>query len=56
MKTFTRFLDVPAGASYLGSENGDGSLEEEIAEYVEDAFEPACYLDADGIRHFFDLG
>lgn len=55
MKTYYRFLDVPAGASYLGSSYGDGSISEELADYVDAANEPARYLDADGISHFFDL-
>jgi len=55
MKVFKRFLDVPAGASYLGSSHADGSIEEEIFDYVDAAFEPACYIDADGITHYFDL-
>lgn len=55
MKTFRQFSDVPAGASYLGSEHGDGSISEELADYIEAANEPARYLDGDGISHFFDL-
>ena len=55
MKKYTRFADVPAGASYLGSENGDGSMDENLADYIEDANEPACYTDDDGVRHYFDL-
>lgn len=55
MKTYTKFLDVPAGASYLGSEEGDGSMSEELADYIDAANEPARYKDGDGINHYFDL-
>ena len=55
MKTYAKFIDVPAGASYLGSEHADGSIEEEIFDAVDAAFEPACYRDKEGVRHYFDL-
>jgi len=55
MKTYTRFLDVPSSASYLGSDNGDGTMDENLADYVEDAFEPAVFRDSEGVRHYFDL-
>jgi len=55
MKVFTRYRDVPAGASYLGSEHGDGSMDENLADAVDAAFEPAFYRDGEGIRHYFDL-
>jgi hypothetical protein len=55
MKVFSRFRDVPAGASYLGSEHGDGSMDENLADAVDAAFEPACYRDGDNVRHYFDL-
>lgn len=55
MKTYKKFSDVPVSASYLGSSDGSGCISEELADYVEAANEPACYLDADGISHFFDL-
>jgi hypothetical protein len=55
MKTYTRFLDVPTRASYLGSEEGDGFMSEELADYVDAANEPARYKDAEGVSHYFDL-
>jgi hypothetical protein len=55
MKTYKRFLDVPASASYLGSSDGDGCISEELADYVEAANEAAVYVDADGLSHYFDL-
>ena len=55
MKKFTKFSDVPAGASYIGSTYGDGTLDENLADYIEDAIQPASYTDADGVTHYFDL-
>jgi hypothetical protein len=55
MKSYARYRDVPAGASYLGSEHGDGSMDENLADAVDAAFELACYRDAEGMRHYFDL-
>ena len=55
MKTYTNFSDVPVSASYIGSEEGDGTMSEDLADYIDAANEPAVYTDADGIRHFFDL-
>jgi hypothetical protein len=56
MKKFNKFSDVPAGASYIGSSYGDdGTLDENLADYIEDAIQPALYTDADGVTHYFDL-
>jgi hypothetical protein len=55
MKIFKQYRDVPAGASYLGSEHGDGSMDENLADAVDAAIEPAFYRDGEGIRHYFDL-
>lgn len=55
MKIYAKFSDVPAGASYLGSEHGDGSMDENLADAIDAAFELVCYRDAEGIRHYFDL-
>ena len=46
---------APARASYLGSEHGDGSMDENLADAVDAALEPACYRDAENVRHYFDL-
>jgi hypothetical protein len=56
MKTYRRFIDVPMRASYIGSTNGDGSIEEEVADHVDCAWEPVCYVDDDGVKHYFDIG
>ena len=56
MKKFTKFSDVPAGASYIGSSYGDdGTLDENLADYIEDAIQPASYTDSEGVTHYFDL-
>lgn len=55
MKIFKQYRDVPAGASYLGSEHGDGSMSEELADVIAAAIEPVAYRDEEGIRHYFDL-
>jgi hypothetical protein len=55
MKIYTKYIDVPAGASYLGSEHGDGSIDENLADAIDAAIEPACYRDDDNMGHYFDL-
>jgi hypothetical protein len=55
MKIYTKYIDVPAGASYLGSEHGDGSIDENLADAIDAAIEPAAYRDDDNVRHYFDL-
>lgn len=54
METFTRYDDVPETAMYLGSENGDGSMSEALADEIDNALELARLTDADGV-HYFDL-
>jgi hypothetical protein len=46
---------APDNASYLGSEQGDGSMDENLADAIEAAFEPACYRDDENKGHYFDL-
>jgi hypothetical protein len=55
MKTSTSFDAIPNNAIYLGSEQGDGSQTEQLADAIADAIEPVCFLDEDGARHYFDL-
>ena len=54
MKTYTHYDDVPETAAYLGSENGDGSVSEALADEIDNALELARLADADGV-HYFDL-
>jgi hypothetical protein len=39
----------------LGSESGDGSMGETLADMILEAINPATFKDSDGIRHYFDL-
>jgi hypothetical protein len=55
MQTFTSYAAIPSKAIYLGSEHGDGSQTEQLADAIADAIEPVCYRDDDGARHYFDL-
>ncbi len=55
MKTFSTYESIPASAIYLGSEHGDGSIEETTADAIADAIEPVFFRDEDGQRHYFDL-
>lgn len=55
MKTYTRIEDLPTNNKYLGSENGDGSMYEELADAIDYAEQPVRYRDAQGINHYFDL-
>ena len=55
MKAFPTYEAIPKTAVYLGSEHGDGSIEEATADAIADAIEPAFFKDEDGQRHYFDL-
>lgn len=55
MKTFPTYEAIPKTAVYLGSEHGDGSIEEATADAINEAIEPAFFRDEDGQRHYFDL-
>jgi hypothetical protein len=55
MKTFTSFDAIPNSAIYLGSEQGDGSQTEQLADAIADAIEPVCFRDEEGAHHYFDL-
>ena len=55
MKTYTRFDDLPTSAVYLGSENGDGSMYEELADAIGMALNPVRLKEPDGHVAYFDL-
>lgn len=55
MKTYIRYSDIPQGALYLGSENPDGTMYEELADDVADAINPVQLIDVHGVA-YFDLG
>jgi hypothetical protein len=54
MKTYTRYSDIPSNAMFLGSENGDGTMYEGLAQAIEDATAPVQLIDDTG-AHYFDL-
>ena len=56
MRIYKTYEDIPKNAIYLGSENGDGSIQEEVLNYVNEAINPVCLKDYQGIKHYFDLG
>ena len=55
MKQFPTYESIPSNAIYLGSESGDGSMGETLADMILEAIYPATFKDNDGIRHYFDL-
>jgi hypothetical protein len=55
MKTYNSYAEIPTTAAYIGSENGDGSMDEFTADAIDCAIEPVCFKDDDGTRHYFDL-
>ena len=55
MKTYLNYEAIPKNAAYLGSQLGDGSILEELADSIENALNPVCFCDEDSIKHYFDL-
>jgi hypothetical protein len=55
MKQFPTYESIPSSAIYLGSEDGNGNMGEELADIILEALEPATFKDNNGIRHYFDL-
>ena len=55
MKQFSSYEAIPSDAVYLGSESGDGSMGETLADMILEAVNPCTFKDSDGIRHYFDL-
>jgi hypothetical protein len=54
MKTYRNYVDLPKNAIYLGSENGDGSMYEDLADALDYAVAPIKLIE-DGIAHYFNL-
>jgi hypothetical protein len=50
MKTYTTYESLPKNTIYLGSENGDGSVFEELDTLINEALNPVIYRDEDGIK------
>lgn len=55
MKTYTRYEDLPAQARYLGSENGDGTMYETLADHINMALYPVRLREPDGTYSYFEL-
>jgi hypothetical protein len=55
MKTYTKYEDIPNNQIYLGSENGDGSMFEELDNFIRDAINPVRLKEDDGNYSYFDL-
>jgi hypothetical protein len=55
MNTYTE-ENLPDDARYLGTENGDRSMPEWLADAIERASNPARVRHADGIYSYFELG
>ena len=56
MKTFLNYDQLPENKIYLGSENYDGSIYEEVQNLIDDAIEPIALFDKQGFYHYFDIG
>lgn len=56
MQKYTRFIDIPPSACYLGSTGEDGCLDDDTTEHIDAAYKPAFYVDDDGVTHYFDIG
>ena len=56
MITYTDYDDLPPSALYLGSEHGDGSMDESLADAIAEALIPARLREDDGTFSYFDLG
>lgn len=56
MRTYTDYDDLPPSALYLGSEHGDGSMDEALADAVAEALIPARLREEDGTYSYFELG
>lgn len=56
MKTLINYDQLPANAAYIGSEHGDGSLDEFVDDAIDLAIAPIRFKDEDGVHHYFDLG
>jgi len=45
MKQFPTYESIPSNAIYLGSESGDGSMGETLADMILEAINPATFKD-----------
>ena len=56
MKTYTTYEQLPKNCHYLGSEAGDGTMYESLADAIDRAVYVARLRDDDGTYSYFDLG
>jgi len=54
MKTYLNYLDIPSNYDYLGSENGDGSIYEELETMIRYATNPIRLKHDDDTYSYFD--
>ena len=56
MKTFAHHDQLPDYARYIGSDNGDGSMYESLADALDMAIEPVRVREPDGNTYsYFDI-
>lgn len=55
MKTYNDYNDIPSNAHYLGSEHGDGSMDESLADNIDSAINPVRLRDEGGTFSYFDV-
>ena len=55
METLISYDQLPANAAYIGSEHGDGSMDEFVADAIDSSIAPIRFKDEDGVHHYFDL-
>ena len=56
MKTFTNYHDIPSTSLYIGSENGDGTMQEELSILIGNCINPVRLKNEDGTFSYFALG
>ena len=54
MKTYRNYADLPRHAIYLGGEHGDGTIDENVFDAIDDAIAPVKLIE-DGLAHYFDV-
>ncbi len=54
MLTYKNYNELPKHAIYLGSEYPDGTIDESLADDIDEAIMPVC-LNEHGSKHYFDI-
>jgi hypothetical protein len=55
MKTYTTYEHLPKNCHYLGSESGDGTMYESLADAIDRAVYVVRLRDDDGTYSYFEL-